>query len=460
MELTLTIRPTVKQDLVYTALNNPGIDEVFFGGGAGGGKSWLVCESRLIKCYQFPGYKSFIGREELKRLMQSTYLTWVKVCQHHKIPQSEWKLNGQYNYIEFRNGSRIDLLDLKLLPSDPLYERLGSLEYSDGAIDEASEVNALAKDVLRSRVGRHLNKEFKLNPVILCTGNPKKNWTYYEFYKPWKEGRLERNKVFIQALYQDNPYTAEEYGKQLTQIKDMPTKQRLMFGEWEYEDDPNAMIDYDAIIDLYTNNVEGNGIKYLVADIARMGKDKTVIKLWEGLKCYKTITWRHTDIATTTKNIRDLLFSERISYSNCIIDEDGVGGGVVDNLRGVKGFVNNSTPLDNPVTHQPENFKNLKTQCAYKLAEMVNDHKIGVELNDETVRSTEIEEFEQLKRKDPDRDTRLQIVPKDEIKELIGRSPDYLDTYIMRMWFELSPKERRERAVQYRPRFLNRNARY
>ena len=33
-----------------------------------------------------------------------------KVCSYHKIPEGDWKLNGQYNYIEFFNGSKIDLL--------------------------------------------------------------------------------------------------------------------------------------------------------------------------------------------------------------------------------------------------------------------------------------------------------------------------------------------------------------
>ena len=59
--------------------------------------------------------------------MKSSYITWTKVCAYHKIPRDDWKLNGQYNYIEFLNGSRIDLLDLAYKPTDEMYERLGSL---------------------------------------------------------------------------------------------------------------------------------------------------------------------------------------------------------------------------------------------------------------------------------------------------------------------------------------------
>jgi phage terminase large subunit len=32
------------------------------------------------------------------------------------------------------------------------------------------------------------------------------------------------------------------------------------------------------------------------------------------------------------------------------------------------------------------------------------------------------------------------VLPKDKVKELIGRSPDFADTLMMREWFELKPK--------------------
>ena len=440
--MEITLKPTYKQHLAYQALEDPNIDTVFLGGGAGGGKSWTICESRLVKCYRYPGYKSYIGREELKRLMQSTYLTWVKVCAYHNIPKDDWKLNGQYNYIEFKNGSRIDLLDLKFLPTDPLYERFGSLEYSDGAIEEAGEVEFLAYDVLKSRVGRHLNKELGIKPCTLITGNPKKNWTYTEFYKPFKNGTLPSNTAFIQSLYQDNEYTAEEYGHQLAGIKDTATKQRLMFGNWEYDDDPATLIDYDAITDLFTNTITESDEKFLTVDAARYGGDKIVFTRWKGLRAYK-ITYKQkqgTDI--TEDDIRDIAKDEQIPFSHIIVDEDGVGGGIVDHLKGIKGFVANRRPFDVWDTKEqkmvPGNYESLKAQCTYLLADKVNKHELAVNCEDVKIREWVIEELEQIKAKDMDKDGKLRLVPKEEIKEIIGRSPDFADTLMMRMYFELS----------------------
>ena len=435
MDIKLQIRPTIKQTEAYEALMNPEVDTVFFGGSAGGGKSWLICESRLIRAYTYPGYRSFIAREELKRLMQSTYVTWTKVCQHHKIPQSDWKLNGQYNYIEFTNGSRIDLLDIKMIPSDPLFERFGSLEYTDGAIEEAGETAYLAFDVLKSRIGRHKNKEFGLRPTMLISGNPKKNWTYTEFYKKWKDKVLPPNVRFIQALYSDNQHTAEEYGQQLAGIKDRIMKERLMYGNWDYSDDDNALMSFDNIQDMFTNTIPESEKKYLLVDVARYGSDTTVFNYWKGLHSYKTEKYSKLGVDQVAEKLKIALRDEKIPYSHCGVDEDGIGGGVTDIVRGVRGFQANRTPYPNRLTGKPDNFRNLKTQCAYLLSELVNAHKIKVTCEDDIKILLE-EELAQIKRKDGDKEGKLEIEPKDKMKEMLGRSPDVADTFIMRMMFE------------------------
>lgn len=430
--MEITLRPTIKQNEVYQALANKNITDIFFGGGAGGGKTWVICESRLINALRFPGYRSYIAREELKRLMQSTFVTWSKVCKHHNIPEGTWKLNGQYNYIEFTNGSRIDLLDAKFLPTDPLYERFGSLEYTDGAIEEAGEIHPLFRDVMRSRIGRHMNDV--IHPSTLITGNPKKNWTHSEFYKPYKDGTLPSNKVFIQALYNDNEYTAESYGNQLSQLSDIKLKQRLMMGNWEYDDDPDALMRYEDINDLFTNTVEESSEWYMVIDVARFGRDKAVIKIWKGLEVKEIKTIDKCGIDQLEIEVRTLSSKYKIPFSHIIADEDGVGGGLVDNLRGIKGFVGNSTPLEE--NNNKVNFKNLRSQCYYKLADYVTNHKIKINCS-QTIQEIITEELEQIKGEAIDSDQKLRVIAKDKIKEVIGRSPDYADTLMMRMWFEI-----------------------
>jgi len=122
-----------------------------------------------------------------------------------------------------------------------------------------------------------------------------------------------------------------------------------------------------------------------------------------------------------------------IPRSNVVIDEDGVGGGIVDELQGVKGFVNNSKPKEGVIKY---NYANLKSQCYFKLADLVNEGKISIKC-DIGIRKLIIEDLEQIKRKDADKDGKLAVTPKEDIKENIGRSPDFGDALMMRMLFEV-----------------------
>ena len=436
--MKIKINPTPKQSLAWFKLQDKKTKYIVFGGGAGGGKSWCGVEWLLVNCLAHPGTKWFMGREELKRLMASTFITFVKVCQFHKIPRDLWKLNGQYNYIEFANGSRIDLLDLKFLPSDPLYERFGSTEYTSGWIEEAGEVHFGAFDVLKTRIGRHLNKDYGIPSKMFITCNPKKNWLYREIYKPFRNKDLDPNYCFIQSLYGDNPWTAEEYGENLKQIKDKATKERLMFGNWEYDEDPAKLFDYDKILDIFTN-VGEEGNKYCIVDVAGRGRDRTVIYIWEGFQITKVIDMDNI----SNDELNEILVKYKVPRSNCAVDEDGVGFGLVKDTPGVKGFVNGASPIkmkkkESEIEAAQRNYANLKAQCWFELANMVNAGMIGCYKGiPENIKIKIIEDLEQIKQKDMDKDGKLTIIPKEELKEHLGRSTDYGDPMMMRMLYVL-----------------------
>jgi len=442
--MTPTIRPTIKQDKFWQLWQDDRTRYPLFGGGAGGGKTWCICEISLTQCYQYPGIKSFIARKELKRLMQSAFITFSKVCAHHKIPQGDWHLDGKYNVIVFNNGSKIDLLDCDFLPSDPLFERFGSLEYTNGFVEEAGEIQALAFDVLKTRVGRHRNEEFNLLGKIGLTANPTKNFLYRTFYKPWKAGELPPDYAFIQALYSDNPHTADIYGQQLSSISDRATRERLMIGNWDYDDDPATLIPFEAITDLESNTVQ-TGSPALIVDVARFGQDRTVFTRWDGREAVNITVRQKQSTEATEQEIKKMASENRIPYSRIVVDEDGVGGGIVDHLPGVKGFVANSRAINDA------NFANLKSQCAFTLAEEMKKRALRAKLVDVSIKDSLHEELSQLRAKNPDKDAKLRVEPKDEMKERLGRSPDLLDTFIMRMYLDLLPQQ--GAPVQSRPAF-------
>jgi len=442
--ITPTIRPEPKQHEAYQKLWDSITTTLLFGGGSGGGKSWLGAEWLLTNCYRYPGSKWFIGRNELTRLMGSSYATFQKVSRFHDIPQGDWSLNGHYHYIEFFNKSRIDLIDLALTPTDPMYQRYGSFEYTGGWIEEAGEVNFMAYDVLKTRIGRWMNKEYGLFPAkLLLTCNPEQNWLYRLFYKPWKKKQLPSDLAFIQSLYGDNSYTREEYGKQLSAIGDRVLRARLKSGLWEYMPGDNSLIDYDSITDLFTNVLVPSFEKYFSADVARYGSDRIVFGGFRGFDLYKIITKTNRGIDQTSEDVRLFLRDNAIPYSHAIADDDGVGGGVVDNVRGIKGFVGNSSALKTKEEEKQDkpkqNYGNLRSQCGFMLAEKIKKHEYAISAQiDEPTKEMIIEDLQQLKKEETTIEAPLRLISKEEIKEALGRSPDYSDMMMMRMYFELA----------------------
>lgn len=119
-------------------------------------------------CNKYPGIRFFFGRQELKRLKQTTLVTYFKFCDEYDIPMEQRGVyNAQDSVIRFANGSEILLLDLSYKPSDPLYTRFGSLELTSGYVDESAEVDEKCIGILMTRIGRHRNEEYGLAPKIL-----------------------------------------------------------------------------------------------------------------------------------------------------------------------------------------------------------------------------------------------------------------------------------------------------
>jgi len=160
---------------------------------------------------------------------------------------------------------------------------------------------------------------------------------------------------------------------------------------------------------------------------------------------YKVKYFAKNSVKELVDYLDELCIKEEIRRSNVIVDEDGVGGGVVDTFVGCKGFVNNSRPVENKYEKKRKkyvlNFANLKAQAYYACADSVNLGKVGVYKDcPSEFRNKLIEDLEQVKRKNPDRDEKIRLVGKDDIKEIIGRSPDFGDAFAMRFYFELKPR--------------------
>ena len=440
MTIQIEWKPSHKQLEALNILQDKETTEILYGGGAGGGKSYLGCAWIVINCLRYPGTRWLIGRAILKTLKESTLLTFFRICKDWGLRVNiDFKYNQIQGTITFPNGSEVYLKDLFNYPSDPEFDELGSTEFTGAFIDEASQITHKAYNIVMSRI-RYKLDEFGLIPKLLIATNPTKNFLYAEFYKPSIEGQLQKYRKFIPALVGDNPFISKYYIENLQKL-DKNSRERLLLGNWEYDDDPARLFEYDKLLDMF--NLRKNGkFFYLTVDVARYGQDRTVICLWSEYQIIKIYSFKEQGLRETRLVIEQLMNEHEISKDRVVIDEDGIGGGLVDELRGVRGFVNNSKANESKAKGKIHNFGNLKAQCYFYLADYVNQGKIGIDQVSPEIKKLIIEDLEQIKKKDPDKDGKLMVTPKDEIKANIGRSPDYGDAIMMRMYFLVKPAYR------------------
>ena len=439
MELTIT------QTQAIEYLDDKTTTEVLFGGAAGGGKSFFGCYWIIKMAAKYPNTRWLIGRTVLKTLKETTLQSFFDVCKElNAVEGREFKYNQQESIIHWNNGSDIYLKDLYDKPSDVNLDSFGSFEITGAFIDECSQVTKRVKDVISSRI-RYKLDENGLIPKLLMTCNPSKNWVYTDFYKPFKDKKLERYKKFVVSLVTDNPFISKFYIAQLEKLDEVQ-KQRLLYGNFEYDNDPNALTSYDKIIDTFDNShvQEKQNERYITADIALRGSDEAVIGVWNGwvLINYKVIPI--TDGKGMENAIRELKVKYSVPNSNIVVDSDGVGGYLSSYIIGAKDFVNGSTPCEERDTQgrvSRPNYRFLKTQCEFKLAEKVNKGEVWLKcVSNSEEREKFAQELGQLKQKNADRDGKLETLSKDDIKANIGRSPDRMDMLKMRVYFDLVQK--------------------
>ncbi len=149
-----------------------------------------------------------------------------------------------------------------------------------------------------------------------------------------------------------------------------------------------------------------------------------------GLVALECFVYTKLSAVELSSEINALIAKHGVHPKNVIIDADGVGGPVSDILRGTD-FVNNSKPLHN------QNFVNLKSQCYVKLSELFKEGKISINLLDTSLIDDLTQELLAVKLKDVDRDNKVQVASKEEMKKILGKSPDLSDALMMRMYYEI-----------------------
>lgn len=284
-------------------------------------------------------------------------------------------------------------------------------------------------------------------------------------------GSLIKSFTFISGSIYDNEIFIDKDPGYLGNLLSLQAEERsrLLEGNWLIRTDGMGLCDHTKIQQVFDNWPESGPFprKCITCDAARFGKDLCVIFVWKGWEVIYTVIYKQSDINDVVKQLEELRRKFNIMKSDIIIDQDGVGGDVVK-LGGYRGFQALAQPVKVKELKKKENYRNFKTQCAYRFCEeRVNRGQVRFNINTQNclifdtsklkgelttkiklrgvvwdVRDLIMQDLRSVKRAPRDDEQRLQIQPKEQQKNFLGRSPDFGDNGNLREALELLPQRK------------------
>lgn len=260
-----------------TRCHNRNLPQLILGGGsAGGGKSFVGSVWLISSCIRFENIRAVVARKTLKSLKESTWNTIKSVLKDWGLREDvNYKINNLDGTLLFWNDSIVIMKEMADIPSDPNFERFGSAEYTIAMVDEVSEISERAIEVLFSRLRWRTHETFK-TPRMLLTTNPTVNWVRGRFVQDdnGEKVTLREGEAYVPFSVFDNPNIPfrQTYEAALNKIRDQATKERLLYGNWDFIE-ANDMAIYSKF----------DGSKHLVTGLREKVYDpmRPLVTVWD-----------------------------------------------------------------------------------------------------------------------------------------------------------------------------------
>lgn len=415
---------TAKQSEYIEAVRSRKYLYLLYGGGVGGGKSIVQLGFADEMCMAYPGIRVSVLRKTLVSIRRNTIPSFKKVqilnnsTGFSKLNKSEWK------YV-YSNGSEILFIEAND-ETDPEFNKLRGLEITFVIIEECNELIELAFNVLITRTGRWLNKEYNIPPLILLNCNPSDNWVKNLFYTPWSEKRLRPPYYFLSALAKDNRYLTSEYLAALEHLPE-PIYKCFVEGEWDFASNPKQLIQFQWLKNGQDEENEESP-KYLGIDAGGEGDDPTVLCFGndKGVCWYEVLTNNNPEVEIEIIKAR---MDEYLILPDMIaVDIIGLGAGITTGLSMLNINIKKFNASESPAVKDKEFlpvirhfvFLNKRAEAAWLLRE-------DIRKNDYTICDNRFIK-EALAVNYDIKNGKIVLEGKFEIKKKIKKSPDFFDS--------------------------------
>ena len=264
-------------------------------------------------------------------------------------------------------------------------------------------------------------------------------------------GRLEEN---IALIASDPSYAANlaQQGEE--------ARARDLDGNWNFKQAGGDRITMEDMEFFYKNSqCVDNHVLYVSADIAFEGGDFMVMWLWEGLHIKDVFVSQGSSLDQES-TFKAKIMEWGVREENVVFDFWGVGQAIAGHMPRAVKFTGTKKP-DPPFDRS---YKNVKSQCAEILVHYLQDHLISIEPRLLELRFTGkgkkytnvrlwdilMKERKCIRHKSSSSVGGFDLIDKVGMIKAVGYSPDFFESLIYRMWFEIhKQKHRKPKLLQY-----------
>ena len=236
--------------------------------------------------------------------------------------------------------------------------------------------------------------------------------------------------------YDENQFLTEVMKRQIEEKKKEDYEDYLYIYEGKaQEGDEKSLFAYSDIEMSMNDDTEGvdlTGIFSYAADVARYGNDKGVLTKRKGYRIYWLKEYSKYSTMEYANAISNEIDKESKEPDAIFIDTIGVGAGVMDRTEelGHRAIdANASMKAD-----ETDVYYNKRAEMYFNLRNFIL--KGGKIPNDKDLK----EELLAIRYIYNNSNGKIQIQPKDEIKKILGRSPDKSDSVAMHFFSKVRPK--------------------
>lgn len=443
--------PIVINDCYLPHLFRPERIQIRYGGSASG-KSDVTATELLMKSIGQKYFRGLFVRKYQVTVRDSQFALFQDLIKRYglqdlfRVNKSDMDITCIPTGNVLMSGGLDDVDKLKSIP-----------DVTDIWIEEPIDRKGSVTESDFTELNRRLRCDKATNHIYL-TFNPiaRENWIHRLFF--------EQNNYDVFALrttYRDNAFLPADTAAQYETLRRTNPDEYRIYGDGEWgslDDTAMRLFRDESIEDLFTNGgFLPDGERYITADVAFTGADMFVVMAWSGWKVLDVRVFPRTEGDEVVNKIQAIANEFGVPGQRVAFDAGGVGIGLRGFLRSAIPFVGAASPVDDApektdlqrkILPRPA-FRNLRAQAYHYAAQKVNDCEAAFLPKSVHLQSVLAQELRAIRRLDTPDGGKYQIVGKDEIKDRIGRSPDYADCFSMRAVFDLQQhKQRRARLTR------------